>query len=157
MSKFEQIKQDSNIALKQGNKARRLILADICASIEKASITDKSRVEITDDFVDSVLIKYQKTVQEMIDTCPRTEQYEDRLNEYRDKLVIVKEYAPKLLDNYADIEDTIMNWIISDTYQVPFDNKGAFMKFLVPKCKAAKMDMKIASKVLNDLWDRCTK
>lgn len=152
MSKFEKIKQDSNIALKQGDKMRRLVLSDICASIEKASITNKSRTEITDDFVDDVLIKYQKTVQEMIDTCPKSAQYADRLAEYNNKLTIVEEYAPKVMDNYDEIKATIEYWIAQDL-NIPFNNKGLFMKHLMPECKAARMDMKVANKVLNELWE----
>ena len=45
---YEKIKEDSNVALKQGDKMRRLVLSDICASIEKASISAKSRSLITD-------------------------------------------------------------------------------------------------------------
>ena len=148
---YEKIKEDSNVALKQGDKMRRLVLSDICASIEKASINAKSRSMITDQMVDEVLIKYKKTVQEMIDTCPKTEQYATKLTEYQTKLAIVEEYAPKVVSDYNEIKEAISYWITQDL-TIPTNNKGAFMKSLIPDCKAKHFDMKVANQVLNDMW-----
>ena len=75
MSKYETLKADMTAALKEGNKIRRVTIADIVASIDKATIGAKSRAVITDQLVDEVLIKYHKTVKEMIDTCPNDEKY----------------------------------------------------------------------------------
>lgn len=148
---YEKIKEDSNVALKQGDKMRRLVLSDICASIEKASINAKSRSMITDQMVDEVLIKYKKTVQEMVDTCPKTEQYATKLSEYQTKLAIVEEYAPKVVSDYNEIKEAISYWITQDL-TIPTNNKGAFMKSLMPDCKAKHFDMKVANQVLNDMW-----
>lgn len=148
---YEKIKEDSNVALKQGDKMRRLVLSDICASIEKASISAKSRSIITDQMVDEVLIKYKKTVQEMVDTCPKTEQYATKLAEYQTKLAIVEEYAPKVISDYNEIKEAISYWITQDL-TIPTNNKGAFMKSLMPDCKAKHFDMKVANQVLNDMW-----
>lgn len=148
---YEKIKEDSNVALKQGDKMRRLVLSDICASIEKASINAKSRSMITDQMVDEVLIKYKKTVQEMVDTCPKTEQYATKLSEYQTKLAIVEEYAPKVVSDYNEIKEAISYWITQDL-TIPTNNKGAFIKSLMPDCKAKHFDMKVANQVLNDMW-----
>ena len=145
---YQILKEDSNNALKQGNKLRRLVLSDICASIEAASIKQKSRTAITDELVDEVLTKYKKIVQEMIDTCPVDVQYSDKLAEYKAKMTIVEEYAPKMITDYQEIYDMISCWIT----KVSFTNKGAFIKSLMPECKKAHMDMKIANQVINDIW-----
>ena len=145
---YQILKEDSNNALKQGNKLRRLILSDICASIEAASIKQKNRTAITDELVDEVLIKYKKTIQEMIDTCPVDVQHSDKLAEYKAKMAIVEEYAPKMITDYQEIYDMISCWITKTC----FTNKGTFIKSLMPECKKAHMDMKIASQVLNDIW-----
>ena len=145
---YQILKEDSNNALKQGNKLRRLVLSDICASIEAASIKQKSRTAITDELVDEVLTKYKKTVQEMIDTCPVDVQHSDKLAEYKAKMAIVEEYAPKMITDYQEIYDMISCW----TAKVSFTNKGAFIKSLMPECKKAHMDMKIANQVINDMW-----
>ena len=145
---YQVLKEDSNNALKQGNKLRRLVLSDICASIEAASIKQKSRTAITDELVDEVLTKYKKTVQEMIDTCPIDVQHSDKLAEYKAKMAIVEEYAPKMITDYQEIYDMISCWIT----KVSFTNKGAFIKSLMPECKKAHMDMKVANQVINDIW-----
>ena len=145
---YQILKEDSNNALKQGNKLRRLVLSDICASIEAASIKQKNRTAITDELVDEVLIKYKKTIQEMIDTCPVDVQHSDKLAEYKAKMAIVEEYAPKMITDYQEIYDMISCWIT----KICFTNKGAFIKSLMPECKKAHMDMKIANQVLNDIW-----
>ena len=145
---YQVLKEDSNNALKQGNKLRRLVLSDICASIEAASIKQKSRTAITDELVDEVLTKYKKTVQEMIDTCPVDVQHSDKLAEYKAKMAIVEEYTPKMITDYQEIYDMVSCWITKTC----FTNKGAFIKSLMPECKKAHMDMKIANQVLNDIW-----
>jgi uncharacterized protein YqeY len=89
MTIYEKIKSDMNESLKNGNKARRAVLADIVATIDKASIAGKTRIEITDTLVNEVLTKYKKTVQEMIDTCPDTEQYAARKAEYIANMAVV--------------------------------------------------------------------
>lgn len=148
---YQMLKEDSNNALKQGDKLRRLVLSDICASVEAASIKQKSRTAITDELVDEVLTKYKKTVQEMIDTCPVDIQHSDKLAEYQAKMAIVEEYAPKMITDYQEIHDMISDWIIQGS-NISFTNKGAFIKSLMPECKKAHMDMKIASQVINDIW-----
>ena len=145
---YQVLKEDSNNALKQGNKLRRLVLSDICASIEAASIKQESRTAITDELVDEVLTKYKKTVQEMIDTCPADIQHSDKLAEYKAKMAIVEEYAPKMITDYQEIYDMVSCWITKTC----FTNKGAFIKSLMPECKKAHMDMKIANQVINDMW-----
>ena len=130
---------------------RRLVLSDICASIEAASIKQKSRTAITDELVDEVLIKYKKTIQEMIDTCPTDVQHSDKLAEYKAKMAIVEEYAPKTITDYQEIKNIISDWVIRD-FNIPVINKGAFIKSLMPECKKAHMDMKVANQVINDIW-----
>lgn len=84
----------------------------------------------------------------MIDTCPIDVQHSDKLAEYKAKMAIVEEYAPKMITDYQEIYDMISRWITKNC----FTNKGAFIKSLMPECKKAHMDMKIASQVLNDIW-----
>lgn len=148
---YQMLKEDSNNALKQGDKLRRLVLSDICASVEAASIKQKSRTAITDELVDEVLIKYKKTIQEMIDTCPTDVQHSDKLAEYKAKMAIVEEYAPKTITDYQEIKNIISDWVIRD-FNIPVINKGAFIKSLMPECKKAHMDMKVANQVINDIW-----
>ena len=86
----------------------------------------------------------------MIDTCPVDVQHSDKLAEYKAKMAIVEEYAPKMITDYQEIHDMISYWITQNN--IPFTNKGAFIKSLMPECKKAHMDMKVANQVINDIW-----
>ena len=152
MTIYEQIKSDMTKALKEGNKERRAVLADIVAAIDKASIAGKTRVEITDQLTNEVLTKYKKTVQEMIDTCPDTEQYAARKAEYVANMAIVNEYAPQLITDENEIFQLISEIMYNNNLRNAPENKGAVMKTVMPALKAANCDMKIAQTVLGRLF-----
>lgn len=151
MTIYERIKSDMNESLKSGNKARRAVLADIVATIDKASIAGKTRVEITDVLVNEVLTKYKKTVQEMIDTCPDTEQYAARKAEYIANMAVVNEYAPQMITDEMEIT-VLINKILAENGLIGTEQpKGVIMKIVMPALKANNCDMKIAQSVLNRL------
>ena len=152
MAIYEQIKSDMTKALKEGNKERRAVLADIVAAIDKASIAGKTRVEITDQLVNEVLTKYKKTVQEMIDTCPDTEQYAARKAEYIANMAIVNEYAPRLIEDENEITQIISEIMYDNNLRNTPENKGAVMKAVMPVLKARNCDMKVAQRLLNTLF-----
>lgn len=147
MNKYETLKADMNAALKAGDKERRLTLADIVATIDKASTSGKTRVEITDTFVDEVLTKYKKTIQEMVDGCPadRTE----LKAQYENKLTITLEYAPKVMEDPFEIETLILNFACENGLVLTKSNKGAIMKVIMPFLKQNNCDMKVANGILN--------
>lgn len=156
MNKYETLKAAMNAALKAGDKERRLTLADIVATIDKASTSGKTRVEITDALVDEVLIKYKKTVQEMIDTCPDKAddpildaKFKARRVEYFNKLAITLEYAPKVMEDPFEIETLILNFACENDLVLTKSNKGAIMKVMMPFLKQNNCDMKVANGILN--------
>ena len=156
MNKYETLKAAMTAALKAGDKERRLTLADIVATIDKASTSGKTRVEITDAFVDEVLTKYKKTVQEMIDTCPDSAEdpildakFKTRRAEYFNKLAITLEYAPKVMEDPFEIETLILNFACENGLVLTKSNKGAIMKVIMPFLKQNNCDMKVANGILN--------
>lgn len=149
MSKYETLKADMTTALKEGNKIRRLTIADMVASIDKASVGAKSRAIITDQLVDEVLLKYRKTVKEMIDTCPDGEKYADRKAEYRTKLEIVEQYAPKVIDDVDEIVKMINLCAITNGVSVTSGNKGPVTKLVMPFLKKSGCDMAAAKVALD--------
>ena len=149
MNKYESIKAEMTAALKSGDKLRRLTLADMVATIDKAATSGKKRVEITDAFVDEMLLKYKKTVQEMVDTCPNTEKYAEKKAEYLMKLAIAAEYAPKVIDDSCEIEKLILNFACENNLVLTKSNKGAIMKVIMPFLKQNNCDMKVANGVLD--------
>ena len=144
MNQYESIKADMTTALKNGDKLRRLTLADMVATIDKAATSGKKRVEITDSFVDEVLLKYKKTVQEMVDTCPNTEKYAEKKAEYLMKLAIAAEYAPKIIDDVDEIVKMVNYWGICNAISITSGNKGVIVKNVMPFLKKQGCDMKAA-------------
>ena len=127
-------------AMKNKDAIRKEAISAMIDAVQKAAITNKGRVEITEQLVDEVLIKYQKTIQEMIDTCPaeRTE----LMSKYVAEMEVVKQYAPQLVTDPAEIKGAIR--VILDTLdiEVSKQNKGKIMKAIMPHFKG-KADMKI--------------
>ena len=157
MNKYETIKADMTAALKAGDKLRRLTLADMVATIDKAATSGKKRVEITDAFVDEVLLKYKKTVQEMVDTCPngaadpkRDAELKARKAEYLMKLSIATKYAPQVIDDKDEIVKMIMYWGVCNAVSICSGNKGIIMKNVMPFLKSKSCDMKVAQEALKE-------
>ena len=148
MNKYEVIKAEMTAALKSGDKLRRLTLADMVATIDKAATSGKTRVEITDAFVDEVLTKYKKTVQEMVDTCPDTEKYAEKKAEYLMKLAIAAEYAPTVIDDVDEIKKMINLWGCGNQVSIVTQNKGIIMKMIMPWLKQNHCDMRAAQEAL---------
>jgi hypothetical protein len=118
------------------------------ATIDKAATSGKKRVEITDAFVDEVLLKYKKTVQEMVDTCPDTEKYAEKKAEYLMKLAIAAEYAPTVIDDIEEIKKMIYLWGCGNCVSIVSQNKGIIMKAIMPWLKQNNCDMKAAQEAL---------
>lgn len=152
MGKYEQIKADMTNALKAGNKARRAVLADIIAAVDKASVAGKTRVEITDALTNDVLTKYKKTVQEMIDTCPDIEKYAERKAGYIADMAVVNEYAPQMITDEMEIT-AIINRVLAEKGLIGTEQpKGVIMKTVMPALKTENCDMRTAQGILNRLF-----
>lgn len=150
MNKYESIKADMTTALKNGDKLRRVTLADMVATIDKTATAGKKRVEITDEFVNEVLIKYKKTVQEMVDTCPDNEKYADKKAEYQAKLAIATEYAPKVIDDKEEIIKMINLFGAGQCVSIVSQNRGVLMKMVMPWLKKEGCDMRVAQEALKE-------
>lgn len=133
------LQKEKIAAMKAKDSRRKQVLSEIIDTCQKAVITPKGRLDLTEQLVNESLIKYQKMVQEMIDTCPSSRT--DLLDEYKANMEIVKEYAPKLLTDEKEIWDFIQSLNI----ELITTNRGLIMKKL-----KGKVDMKIANKILGE-------
>ena len=135
-------------AMKNGDVTTKNVLTNMIDACQKATITNKGRIELTEQLIDEVLIKYQKTVQEMIDTCPaeRTKLME----KYIAEMAVVKQYAPQLVTDPAEIKGAIR--VILDTLgmEASKQNKGKVMKAIMPHFKG-KADMKVVNQVVAEM------
>ena len=145
--KLENLQKEKINAMKNKDEARKGVLSEVIDMVQKASITAKGRVEITEQLVDEALIEYQKMIQEMIDTCPTDRT--DKLNEYTTAIAIVKEYAPRLVTDENEIKNMILD-ILNNEYALEKKNRGQIMKIVMPVLKG-KVDMAIANKVIGTM------
>lgn len=145
---LENLQAARTAAMKAGDMATKNVLSNMIDACQKASITPKGRVEITERLVDEVLIKYQKTIQEMIDTCPadRTELME----KYTAEMAVVKEYAPQLITDLQTIKDRMFVLVMNAGLVPDKKSKGAIMKLASAEFKG-KADMKIVSQAVAEM------
>jgi uncharacterized protein YqeY len=145
--KLEILQSAKTEAMKNKDAIRKEAISAMIDAVQKASITPKGRIEITEQLTDEVLIKYQKTIQEMIDTCPADRT--DLMNKYVAEMAVVKEFAPQLMTDKGEIECTI-NDILNGEIPLTKANRGAVMKLITPYFKG-KADMKIVSQVVAEM------
>lgn len=134
-------------SMKNKDKLRKSVLSGMIDAVKKASMTSNGRVEITEQLVDEVLLKYKKMVQEQIDTCPadRTE----TLEEYKAQMAVVAEFAPTLITDETEIRYLILD-IVNNEMEFSKANRGKIMKVIAPVLKG-KADMSTVNKVLGGM------
>lgn len=147
--KIDMMNEQKNIALKEGNMKRKQVISDMIAYVKQGSYTPKGKVEITDKLVDESLIKYQKMIQEKVDTCPLDKL--TTLMEYKDELRIVKEFAPQLLTNPKDIEREIRSLAAAENIPVNAASKGLMMKKIMVGLKG-KADLAVVRSVMDEIF-----
>ena len=138
---LKELQNEMAAALKAGQKERRVVLSTLVAACNNASITPKGRVEVTEDIVNAVLTKEAKIVKEQIDTCPSSRA--DLLEQYKNKLAIIEEFAPKQITDEATIRNMIK--------EICADINPSARKIVMPQMKKARADMAVVNKVFADM------
>ena len=144
---LETLQSEMIAAMKNKDKLRKMVLSEIIDTTKKSAMCKNGRKEITETMVDEAIIKYKKTVQEMIETCPAS--LTSTLENYNAQMAIVDEFAPKI----ATDENEIRNLILSIAGEIEFtkSNKGQIMNTVMPALKG-KVDMAVANKVLGGMF-----
>ena len=135
-------------AMKNKDKARKDTISSLIGAVKKAAIDKMCKDNITEALVDEVILKEKKTVQEMIDTCP--EGRDTLLQEYRDRMAVIDEFAPKLLTDATEIKNIITSLLSEAQIEPVKANKGQIMKVVMPGMKG-KADMKIVNNVIAEM------
>lgn len=145
---LEVLQKEMIAALKAGNKLRKEVVAGLVDAVKKAGIDKQCRDNIPESLVNTVLQKEQKTMQEMIDTCPadRTE----TLALYKSKMEIIKEFAPQLLTDPNEIKEKVLALLASTGLEATKKNKGQVMKTVMPAFKG-NADMGVVNKVISEV------
>ena len=145
---LETLQKEMISALKSGDKFRKDVLSTLVGAVKKAGIDNQCRDNIPESLVDTVLIKEQKTMQEMIDTCPV--ERAETLAAYNEKMKIIKEFAPQLLTDPVEIRASVEAILAEAGIELVKKNKGLVMKTLMPKFKG-KADMGVVNQVIGEV------
>lgn len=147
---LEKLQSEMVQALKDGNKLRKQVLSELVGAVKKAAIDKKCRDNIPETLVDETLLKYKKVVQEQIDTCPADRS--QMLENYKDQMKIVAEFAPVLMTNEAEIKEAVTKLINEAELKFTKSNRGVIMKVVSANLKG-KADMSIVSKVVGGMLE----
>ncbi len=138
--KFEDLQKAMIAALKAHDSERKEAISLLVAAVKKVAIDAGQRDDISEEMVDSVLMKELKSVKEQIETCPASRS--DLLEKYRFNLSVVEEFAPKLLSK-EEVE-AILKEKFAEV--IATKNKGQIMKAVMAELKG-KADGKVISEV----------
>ena len=147
--RLEVLQNEMITAMKNKDKTRKNVLAGMVDAVKKAAIDKNCRDNITDELVNEVLLKYKKTVQEQIETCPADRV--EMLDDYKAQMTIVTEFAPSLMTDENEIRLAILN-IINNEIELSKANKGKIMKLIAPAFKG-KADMSVVNKVVGAMFN----
>ena len=141
---LEQLQKDMIAAMKAHDKERKEAISSLISAAKKVAIDQGCRDQITEELVNSVILKEMKTVQEQVDTCPADR--EDLKAAYQAHYDIIKEYAPKLLSAEE------VKAILTEKYAevLATKNKGQIMKTVMGDLKG-KADGKVINQVVAEL------
>ena len=126
---FEQLQKDMITAMKERNKVRKDAISALVSAAKKVAIDEGTRENITEEIVDRVILKENKTVKEQLDTCP--ESREDLRREYQARYDIFQEYAPKMM-SAQEVESFLKD---KHADLIAQKNKGLVMKTVMPELK----------------------
>ena len=144
---LEMLEKEMTKARRNRDTVRITAISGLVNAVKVAAINERCKDNITEEFVNNILIKEQKTVQEMIDTCPADRT--DLMTDYKNRMAIVKEFAPQLLTDATEIKNQIMD-AVNGEIEFTKNNKGKIMKIIAPIFKG-KADMKIVNQVIGEM------
>ena len=141
---FKKLQQEMIAAMKAKDKPRKEVISGLIAAVKKVAIDNGVRDNIPEDMVDTVILKELKAAQEQLSTCPDSR--EDLKQEYNFNLNVIKEFAPKQMD-----ETEIKDYIAANFSDIiATKNKGLIMKSVMGQLKG-KADGKLINQVVADL------
>lgn len=144
--KLETIQESIKMAMKTHATLEVETLRSVVAAVKKTAID--RQCEITEKLVDEMLLKEVKIIKEQIETCPATRP--EMLEEYEHRLMIVENFAPKLVTDPIEITAMVEATLVKAGVDIETANKGQVMKAVMPVLKG-KIDMKIANQIIATL------
>lgn len=144
---LEMLSKEMITAMKNKDKLRKDTISALIGAIKKAGIDKGCRDSIPENLVTEVILKEQKTINEMIDTCPadRTE----TLAEYKARAAVIAEFAPTMMTE-DEIAMELFMFCEFEGLDLTKANKAKIMKSFMPTLKG-RADGKLANKVITEI------
>ena len=146
MSKIDEVRADMVKTMKAGDKGRKDTLSLLLSALKNKAI-DK-REDLTPEEETQVILKEIKQVKETLDMTPADR--EDIIRECTDRLNVLNDYAPKMMDE-GEIREVIKAVLAETGIDAPTaKDKGKIMKELMPKVKG-KADGALVNKLVGEI------
>ena len=142
----EKLNEEMFEAMRKRDRVRKDTLSALLGAIKKAAIDKKCKDCIPENLITEVILKEQKTINEMIDTCPKDR--ENTLIEYKARAAVIAEFAPKMMTE-DEIGIELCKFCASNGLTLSKTNRAAIMKGFMPTIKG-RADGKLANKVITE-------
>ena len=143
----EKLNEEMFEAMRKRDRVRKDTLSALLGAIKKAAIDKKCKDCIPESLVTEVILKEQKTINEMIDTCPADR--ENTLIEYKARAAVIAEFAPTMMTE-DEIAIELDAYCVFKGLEPTKANRGAIMKGFMPTIKG-RADGKLANKVITEM------
>ena len=144
---IEQLNKEMIAAMKNKDKPRKDTISALIGAIKKVAIDKGCRDNIPEALITEVILKEQKTVNEMIDTCP--EDRVETLAEYKARAAVIAEFAPTMMTE-DEIAKELDAYCSSEGLELTKSNRAAIMRGFMPTIKG-RADGKLANKVITEM------
>ena len=145
---IEMLEQERNLARKNGNSERLLILNDIIAKARAKETVGKKKIELTEQLVNDSLVEYRKMLKDGIKHMPEGHAVRAM---YEEQLEILSEFCPAVLEDEIQIKNLITKVLYEQNIEVSHKNRGRMMKALIPALRAEYTDMDIAMPIIESM------
>ena len=145
---IEMLEQERNLARKNGNSERLLVLNDIIAKARAKETAGKKKIELTEQLVNDSLVEYRKMLKDGIKQMPEGHAVRAM---YERQLEILSEFCPTVLEDENQIKKLITKVLHEQNIEVSRKNRGRMMKALMPALRAEYTDMDIAMPIIESM------
>lgn len=142
---IEMLEQERNMARKNGQNERLLLLNDIIAKARAKETAGKKKIQLTEQLVNDTLVEYRKMLKDGIKQMPEGHAVRAM---YETQMEILSEFCPPVLEDEVQIENLIVKTLYANNIEIGRKNKGKMMKVLMPALRAQYVDMDIAMPII---------
>ena len=142
---FQQLQAELVQAMKEQNKVKKTVIADMITCAKNIAIQEGCKDNISEEITHAAILKSKRICQEQINTCPVSRP--DLLEAYVVCMSYIDELAPKMLS-----ENEIRAIVKEIFSQNEIPNRGIAMKLVMSRLKGkadGKMINNIVMEVLN--------